>query len=247
MKFIHYLLSASIFIMLYSCSKPIDSIKDKGWKGNIIKIDDQRKLSPIALLINNGKAFIYSNAIFGSENDTLNFSQSDNDSTVVFGLADGSSMNIIIRYKKIGENESLLMIGEDFYAELKPTGNNSLNKDDFGFYKNIKVPKEAQFYLDGTYEGDIEMQSQLTSMMMGGIHLTYIFMDNFKVKQIVKNVMLDVFGGNKGPTIESYSVEDGRIFIGKREPNAKGFELKDNGKRLVAITDEAKIILKKVE
>lgn len=249
---INILLCFSITFGFLSCSKPSDEIKNSNWTGEIFRKEDDKKLSEIVVKFTNDKLYIYSNAIFGADNDTLDIINfNDIDST--FKVSFSGKNQLLMRFypKKTETISKLALFGDDFYIVLVKKDYDVHSKFPYAFYKNIKVPRESYMYFDGTYEGDLEMESSamnlaMGSMFGGNIHLKYVFLEDFKVKQFVKNVMLEVFGGAQKPTIESYVIEGNRMFIGKRDKNTKGFEIKDNGNTLVAQTDNVNIVLKKV-
>ena len=61
-----------VFI-IYSCSKPVERIKNRTWFGSLYRISDNKELSKVAFKITDSNLFIFSNAIFGAGNDTLMF------------------------------------------------------------------------------------------------------------------------------------------------------------------------------
>ena len=234
------------------CSNPNKEIENKTWEGQIHRMSDDKILSDIKLKICSDTMFLFSNAIFGSENDTLllqNFSNSD--SIFTYKSLKGERFQFKFKYEKNEDYEHVYLIGNDYYISIVESFNDLKTKSSLDFYKNIKVPRKSYMYLDGAYEGKLEMENQLTNMYlaeMGGISVKMVFIDNFKVKIYLKNAFVDLFSGSTKPSYEtvSYNIVGNKLYLDNNKSNSQVIEVKNMGEMLILATDDANVIMHKV-
>jgi len=252
MKNIFILLIA--LTMLYSCSeKPSEKIKNRTWEGQVYRHDDDKQLSDVRLKFSNDSLYIFANAIFGADNDTLTLvKHEEKDTTYVFKNPEGQTFKFIYQYKKDEQSENLYLFGNDYYVVLGLSALDISEPTALDFYDNISVPRNSYMYLEGAYEGVIEFENQMLDLFsmfsMGPIKVKFVFLDGFRVKTFGSS-----FWGS-GSEIQQYTVSGDRIFIksnskGKKGDGGKfeteGFKVVDNGYKLVLQTDDANIILRK--
>lgn len=239
-------------ILIFSCSKPIERVKDRTWEGQIYRSKDDKKLSDLRLKISNDTLFIFANAIFGIGNDTLTV-VSDNlkDSTVIYKNKVGDKISLNYKYKKTDKAETLNVTGNDFYITLIISSLDIKEPKALDFFKYINVPRDPIMYLEGAYEGDLEMENQVGNLYLasiGGIKLKYVFIDDFKVKIFVKSLAMDMFSNTGKPNYEivGYKVIGKKLILDKNKQKANIIEVKNNGETLVLATDQANAILHKI-
>jgi len=249
------LIILTCLLALTSCStKTIDKIKNKTWEGQIYRADDNKKLSDIRLKFSSDSLYIFANAIFGADNDTLILvKHEEKDSTFVFRNTEGETFKFFYQYKKEEKTENFYLTGNDYYVVL---GQSELDLSDptaLNFYENISVPRKAFMYLDGAYEGEIEFENQMVNLFsmfsLGPIKIKFVFLDGFRVKSFGSS-----FWGSDSE-IQNYVVKGDRLYILSNSKKKKksdggkfeteGFKVVDNGYKLVLQTDEANIILRK--
>ena len=241
-----------IIVFISSCSKPYDIIKNRTWEGQIYRLDDDKLLSDVRLKMSNDTLYLFSNAIFGSENDTLVLQKfEEKDSTFTYKSVNGNTFSFSFEYNQTEKSENLYFIGNDYYLVL---GASSLDLRDLGaldFYINITVPRDSYMYLDGAYEGEIEMENQFSNMFLaeiGGISIKMVFMDDFKVKIYMKSLFVDMFSGSSQPSFETvdYKVVDNKLFLNKNNSKAQSIEVKNYGETLVLATDKLNVVMHKI-
>jgi hypothetical protein len=202
---------AVLAIVLSSCSGLTDQFKNKTWEGQVIRANDQKELSDVRLKFTNDTLYIYSNAIFGADNDTLLIQSVNNkDSSLVVKNTDGIISTIYFNFKTTTHKETLYIYGTDYYIALVKSSIEIGQPDAISFYKNRSVPRDAYMYLYGTYEGRMQMEGQMQNIVlaqMGGIGMKLVFLEDFKVKSYTKSFFLEMFGGGAAkPTIFSYHI-----------------------------------------
>lgn len=241
-----------IAVLLYSCSQPFDEIKNRTWEGQIYRNSDDKQLSDVRLEMSNDTLYLFSNAIFGSENDTLILQKiEEKDSTFTYKSPKGNTFSFKLVYKITDKSENLYFVGNDYYIVL---GVSSLGLRDEGalsFYESRIVPRESYMYLDGAYEGEVEMENQLTNLFlaeMGGVSMKLVFVDGFKVKIYVKSLFVDMFSGTGKPTydIVNYKVVGNKLYLDNNKSKAQTIQVKNYGETLVLATDEANIVMHKI-
>jgi len=243
-------LIAGLTSILQSCQKQTDPIKNKTRAGEIYRTSDNKKLSEVKLKISNDAMFVFSNAIFGADNDTLLLTHFDaKDTLCTYKNKSNDLLRFYCQYKKSEKGETLAIGGDDFYILSKASAQDIFSPGSLSFYRNRSVPRNPVMYLDGAYEGEAE--NQLLNMWfsaMGGIKFKLVFLDDFKVRFYVKSIAMDLFGGRNRPAYEEadYRVEGNRLIMGKNKSKAKGIEVKNNGKTLVLSTDKISIVMHKI-
>jgi hypothetical protein len=249
-----FILIATV-VALSSCStKPSERIKNKTWEGQIYRSEDNKQLSDVRLKFSNDSLYIFANAIFGADNDTLTLvKHEEKDSTFVFRNIEGETFKFFYQYKKEEKTENFYLTGNDYYVVL---GNSELDLSDptaLNFYENISVPRKAFMYLDGAYEGEIEFENQMMNLFsmfsLGPIKIKFVFLDGFKVKSFGSS-----FWGSESE-IHNYVVKGDKLYILSNSKKKKksdggkfeteGFKVVDNGYKLVLQTDDANVILRK--
>jgi len=252
MKTNHIFIFLVVFLIT-SCSTPFDDFKDKTWEGNIIRMDDDKVLSPIKLKFYNDNLFIFSNAIYGADNDTLVFSDfNEKDSIFTYKNSSGDQFRFRYKYIKKDIEEKLYLIGEDYYISLKISASDLFSTNALDFYYNKSVPRNPYLYLDGAYEGEMEMENSFLdlafSYYMGGLTVKFVFLDNFKVRIYMKNIVAEIFSDSKksNSEIANYTYDGDKLLIYDKDiKKHETIMIKDNGKKLVWQTEKMNIVLYK--
>lgn len=227
-----------------SCKKPTirDTLSNVAWKGNIHNKEENnpKVLSPIVFKMIGDTAYVYSNAIFGADNDTLKISEfSDKDSIIILeSKAKKWQMQPYLIKEKPND---LVIVGKDFYLYLEKM--NTSEKPDLSFYMNEQVSPFAYMYLDGTYEGEIEMENQMQNMFLSqispmGIKMKIKFLDESNLK-----LYTSAFMGNEVKT-HKYYVRNESLFIDNGNKFVE-YEVKNNGNTIVLQDDKVNLVLRK--
>lgn len=241
-----------LFVFFFnSCTKPYESIVGITWEGEITRIIDNKVLSDVKLKLSNDTLYLFSNAVFGADNDTLllqNYSKSD--SVFTFLSNTGNTFILQYTYEKEKDSEYLCFYGSDYYIFLIKSDIDVKDVEALAFYRNKKVPRECFMYLDGAYEGEMEMENQLANTLlteMGGVKIKLVFVDDLKVKIYFKNAFFELFSNSTEPTFEtvSYSISDNKLYLHNKS-KLQVVEVKDEGETLVLATDDSNIILRKI-
>lgn len=243
------LLLTVTMLTLLSCSKPPEEvIKNRTWIGSTYRWDDEKRLSQTMLKLSNDTLYIYSNAIFGSDNDTLTLvTHNEKDSVYHFKSLNGQRFEMKYSYEKEDSLEGFYLEGDDYYVTVIPNDLN-ITAESLDFYKNNSVPRQAYMYLDGTYEGTIEFEDQMMDMMLffsaGPVKIKFVFIDDFKVKTFGSS-----FWGS-GTEIQNYTISDNKLYLQSNDKkNTKtgpnGFLITDKGEKLVYQTDKMNMVLTK--
>lgn len=243
---------AIILIVLFSsCSKPYDKIKNKTWEGNILRRGDYKKLSEVFLKMSNDSLFLYSNAIFGAENDTLKLVRyGEKDSTLTFNSLTGNSFKVKFEHLQTDTTENLYLIGDD-YAIVLAKSYSEINDDLVSdFYWNINVPRDAYMYLDGTYKGELEMENSFSNLLlgsMGGASVKMVFLEGFQVKIFFRSLFTDMFANSSKPSYEiaDYIVEGNKLILESNKSKVRTVQVKDYGETLILETDALNIVMHK--
>jgi len=240
-----------LITLLFSCSKPYDKIKDKIWEGEILRRGDYKKLSEVILKLSNDSLFIYSNAIFGSENDTLKLiSSEEKDSSLTFNSIAGNLFKVKLDHFQTDTAENLFLVGNDYAIVLARSHDSRIEDRINSFYWNVNVPRDAHMYLDGTYKGELEMENQFSDLLlgsMGGASVKMVFLEGFRVKIFFRSLLTDLFASSSNPNFEivDYRIEGNRLILDNNKSKARNIEVKDFGETLVMETDELNVILHK--
>jgi len=245
-------LSIILIMLLFSCSKPFDKIKNKTWSGQIYRLYDEKQLSDVRLKMSNDTLYLFSNAIFGSNNDTLILDNyKEKDSTFTYHSFNGNRFLFKFRYTQSDKTENLYLIGNDYFIFLIPSVFDIKNKKVLDFYRNITVPRDAYMYLDGTYKGDIEMENSFADLLltrMGGASIKMVFLDGFQVKIFFKSLFTDMFASSSKPSFEivDYRFDGNILILDKNKSKARRIEVKDDGETLVLETDALNVVMHKI-
>lgn len=244
-------MSVILIVLLASCSKPYDKIKNKTWSGQIYRLSDEKQLSDVRLKMSKDTLYLFSNAIFGAANDTLIFGNYDGkDSILTYNSLTGNRFSFKFRDIKTDNSESLFLIGNDYFVYLIPSVFDIKDKNALNFYRNINVPREAYMYLDGTYKGELEMENQFSDLLlgsMGGASVKMLFLEGFKVKIFFRSLFTDMFASSSRPNYEivDYRIEGNKIILDSNKSKARNIEIKDFGETLVLETDELNVVMHK--
>ncbi|MFN0050209.1 MAG: hypothetical protein ACKVOU_13885, partial [Cytophagales bacterium] len=149
------ILLVSICLLFTKCSKPLDSISNQTWEGGIIRTEDEKMLSKAKMLIKVDTFFIFSNAVFGAENDTLLVERLEEKQMIVNLKNMDKSMNwrVAIQTSKEKPNQ-LILNGGDFYINFEKATNDIFQDDQLSFYLNQPVSNLTFMYLFGVYTGE---------------------------------------------------------------------------------------------
>jgi len=238
--------------LLSGCTKPYDAIVYKTWEGQVYRFDDDKQLSDVKLKMSNDTLYLYSNAVFGAENDTLILQQFDKkDSTFTYNSIAGSTFSFNFKLKTEKNTETLYFIGDDYYLVLGCSNSDLGKAGSLDFYRNMDVPREVFMYLDGAYEGNIEMENQVGEMFlsdMGGIKMKLVFVDGFKVRVYVKNLLFEVLSVGKRPAYElvDYKIKGNKLILNRNKAKANIIEVRNAGELLVMATDKLNVIMHKI-
>lgn len=244
--------SIILIVLFSSCLKPYDEIKNKTWEGEILRRSDYKKLSEVILKVSNDSLFLYSNAIFGSENDTLKLARYDQkDSILIFNSLTGNSFKVKFEHLQTDTTENLILIGDD-YAIVLAKSYFEINNDRVSdFYWNMNVPRDAFMYLEGTYKGEIEMENQFSDLLlgsMGGASVKMVFLDGFQVKIFFRSLFTDMFASSSKPSYEivDYRVEGNKLILDGNQSKARTIEVNDFGETLVLETDALNVVMHRI-
>ena len=245
-----------IFIvsLMSSCSKPFEDLYNKKWVGYLYRTADDQKLSEVAFQMKHDTLFIYSNAVFGSGNDTLLLESSNKaDSLFHYVSKSGNTYNLKASFSYEKKDTFLFLHSNDFLIAAYEDKRGSIKLPVPDWYWNCSLPRETFMYLSGTYEGSLEMNRQwdnLELMGIGGIRIKLDFLDHFKVRMHVKSLaleMLAAIGGNSKHLITTvdYRIEGNKLHLDPKDKNAITIEVMDHGQKLVYFEESMTIELHK--
>lgn len=231
--------------------RPIDRIKNRTWGGQIYRFKDDKKLSEVKLKMQDDTIFVYANAIFGANNDTLLFVKYDvNDSVFTYKNTQGETILFKSKYLEQNNQENLYFSGVDFYLVLNVSNVDISSPGVLDFYQHITVPRESYMYLDGAYEGQMEMENDFKNYIFQeglGFKIKMVFEDGFKVRTIFNGTGLytGIFalGSDPDVKVEKYTIKGDKIYVGGK---GVGIKIADYGSKLVWQDDEFNIILRKI-
>lgn len=144
--------NAVILVLCMSqCTTPYSFLEGKVWDGKIFRTADDELLSKVVMRMNDDTMFVYANAIFGASNDTLLLKEFRiEDSLFLLSGEQGDEFYLSFRKQKEGKEGGIRLQGDDFYLEL--TQNPAYIADEL-FYQNQSVPRDADIYPSGMYQG----------------------------------------------------------------------------------------------
>lgn len=155
MKNLFYLLiSAILLFMTSSCGTT--PIEDRIWVGKLNRISDCSELSDVCLKIRNDSLIIYSNAIFGSDNERL-VCLNKKKSSYTFGSDTGRQFDMTFLYSKDDEtgDEILSVAGVDYTMYLNPVDGDDFSQEMLDFYLPVPAPPTAALCFSGRWSGEI--------------------------------------------------------------------------------------------
>ena len=238
------ILSILCVTLLMSC-EPEEKIKGRTWEGLLYRHDDDKELSKVKFKMSNDSLFVFANAIFGSERDTLLlFHTIPKDSSFSYRYGEGKDETIefLLEYKVKDREERLLLYNPDFYMVLQVAQFDVSQPKQIDFYWNKPVPLTAYMYLDGTYEGKIEWENQLLDLFsdssIGPMKFKYIFLEEFKVR-VFSSAMW--FNDSK---VYPYTINGNRIYCNGFPKS--GLQVVDQGLRLVSQDEEMNLVMRRV-
>lgn len=244
-------MSILMIVLLSSCSNSYDKIKNMTWEGEILRRSDHKWLSDVKLKMSNDTMYIFSNAIFGSENDTLKLLKfEEKDSTFTFNSLNGNRFTFKFYDIHTDTTTNVLFIGDDYSIVLGKSYSDIRSKGALNFYRNISVPRDAYMYLEGTYKGNAEMENQLSDFLMsgmGGFSIKLVFLDGFRVKMSVRNLVINMFASSSKPpySIFDYTTDGNKLIFLNSDTKFHNIEVKDNGERIVMEADALNVELYK--
>jgi hypothetical protein len=209
-----------LVLLLFQSCAPKERIKGKTWEGKLYRQSDNRELSEVKLKMSNDSLYLFANAVFGTDNDTLILTQAnEQDSIYTYKSTKGDEYTIAINYSANKSAESLYItdIERDFYLVLSVSPVDIWAFGVLDFYKNRKVPRETYKYLDGVYEGEVESNDFFDSLALlesGGLNFKFIFIDDSQLQVCIKNLVISFLSGEKEHCdTENYSIEGDNIVI----------------------------------
>ncbi len=245
-------MSVILIVILASCSKPYDKIKNKTWSGQIYRLSDEKELSDVRLKMSKDTLYLFSNAIFGARNDTLIFENYERkDSILTYNSLNGNRFSYKFRHLESGDSENLFLVGNDYFLYLIPSGFDIKDKDVLNFYRNINVPREAYMYLDGTYKGELEMENQFSDLLLssiGGASVKMVFLEGFQVKIFFRSLFTDMFASSSTPSYEivDYQIDGNKLILDGNKSKVRIVEVKDFGETLILESDKLNVVLHKI-
>lgn len=146
------LLALSISVIT-GCST--DPVPDRIWCGDLYRMEDGERLSEVCMKLSGDTLRIYSNAIFGADNECL-FCRANQKSDYLFVNATGDEFPMKFTYSIDQETaETLFVEGPDYRMVLHPASDETFAPELLAFYKHRPVPSQAALYFSGRWTGDI--------------------------------------------------------------------------------------------
>ncbi len=237
---------------LQSCSDPFSEVKNRSWEGQVYRIPDKKELADVRLKMTDDSLFIFSNAIFGAENDTLVLVGFNHDGDSIFNWESpsGEEFSCRLKYRMPGNKERLTFIGSDYFIVLKPSQMDVSEINALDFYKNKAVPRESYLYLDGVYEGTFESDNAITNIaysQSGGLGMRFEFLDDHRIKIKVRSAYLDLFRqpGDPDYDIVAYRIIDKALYYKKNEDKEVKILIHDRGEILEMKVDDGRVLMYK--
>ena len=221
----------------------ISKIKTALWSGEIVRVSDNLKLSDAKMRISNDTLFMYSNALFGADNDTLKINSINLKDSTISLLSNSANLTFNMNFIYNDKSKTINLFNPDFNVMLKQTLSNIFTNEDLSFYKNIIVPTNSAYYLDGAYKGKVEAENGLENMFlqaMRGIEIKLTFLENFKVKQSGYGFL------TSSSQVNDYYIKGDKLYIIDGKKEISPYTIKNNGGALVNQSDALSIVLKKV-
>jgi hypothetical protein len=232
-----------LVILLASC-KPEEKIKGRTWEGKLYRRDDDQELSEVKLKMSNDSLFVFANAIFGSGRDTLVLSHTlakDSGFSYRYGIGMDETIDFILDYKVNDNREGLFIYNQDFYMVLEVAQVDIFQPNQLDYYWNKPVPFISYMYLEGTYQGTVEWETQLFDMFsdsaIGPIKIKIVFLEGFQLKVFSRAMWFNE------SHIFPYTIVGDMIYC-KGFP--KGLQVVDRGRKLISQDEEMNLVMRRV-
>jgi len=126
----------------------------------------------------------------------------------------------------------------------------SLIKNELAFYRNMSVPQNADLYLDGAYEGRMQMENEYDNyslMSIGGLTFKIVFVEGFKAKFYTKNLLFNAFMAGSKKKYELYDYHyEGNSIVWYNSGKKVRLKIKDGGYKLVIEEENSTVIFSKL-
>lgn len=236
-----------LFFVFQSCAKE-DKISGRTWEGYLYEgvedFEQKEAMSKVVLKFSNDTLCLFSNAIFGSDNDTLILEKETEGNMFSYRNLNGEVFNLNINlYEQPGEE--ILSVKElpDYYIHLTPTKKDICANKALDFYQNRKVPKETYKYFKGVYQGKADINDAGAGLFFsqsGGIEIKVVFLEDWKLQLCVKSLFFSLFSSSGEPScnVVDYHIEGEKIILDNSKNNIKELEILDYGKSLMIVNDK---------
>ncbi|MCM1218559.1 MAG: hypothetical protein NC548_29065 [Lachnospiraceae bacterium] len=142
-------------LAMVGCNNEIDPVVDRIWCGDLCRAADGERLSEVCMELSGDTLRVYSNAIFGADNECL-LCRMNQQSDRLFVDAGGGEFPMKFTYSADEETpETLLVEGPDYRMLLHPAAEAEFTPELLAFYKHRSVPSQASLYFSGRWTGDI--------------------------------------------------------------------------------------------
>lgn len=246
-------------VLLFQACKEEDKISGRTWEGYLYKgISKQNPISKVALKISNDTLFLFSNAIFGADNDTLIIKENDNG--ISYESINGeifNHLNINLMYPDPNNKEREVLhvfsieSNDMFEIWLDPSLRDISDEGMLDFYENRQVPRQLYKYLEGIYEGKARFNNATTGLFLsqsGGIEVKVTFLPNWQLQMCVKSLLFSLFSSAPAKphcTVLDYHIEGDKIILDNSKSGIKELQISDYGRQLLIIKDDFTVKLKK--
>lgn len=145
---------AAFMLLLFSgCSK--SPLVGRIWEGELYRNSDGAKLSDVCLKMTPDSLYIYSNAIFGADNEALELVDR-NKTEYVFRNIGGERYMMNFDYRKDANEAEILSIdGSDYKMVLSPAEGDTFTPEQLAFYSDKRVAPRGDLYFAGRWMGEI--------------------------------------------------------------------------------------------
>lgn len=142
-----------------------DHISERKWFGSLYQLSDdgqepsfsdENKLSDVYFRLEGKTLTIFSNAIFGSENDTLQLKRHRGENYLFKSSTDREfDMRISHMFDESTNTEHLTIMGADYVIKLFPVSDSEWSDDMLAFYIPVPAPPVAEYCFNGCWKGEI--------------------------------------------------------------------------------------------
>lgn len=141
-------------VLLTSCME--NRISDRIWSGLLMRTEDDKVLSEVCMRKLGDTLQIYSNAIFGAENEILVCTRHARHN-YTFESVDGTVFYMNFAWSKDSDLglELLTIEGPDYYMKLTSSSDYGFSSEMLDFYRKRSVPVNAAYYFSGRWYGHI--------------------------------------------------------------------------------------------